>query len=124
MISLGCAAVGLGYGATWALIPSIAADVFGQEHLGAVYGSLQLFLMVASLVYSVALAGALYDRQPTIEVDDGDDDGATSCCKGDRCFRDAYAATAASLVLSGACAAALAKRTRPLYSAAAAAGQA
>ena len=119
-----CAAVGLGYGATWALIPSIAADVFGQEHLGAVYGSLQLFLMVASLVYSVALAGALYDRQPTIEVDDGDDDGATSCCKGDRCFRDAYAATAASLVLSGACAAALAKRTRPLYSAAAAAGQA
>ena len=60
----------------------------------------------------------------TIEVDDGDDDGATTCCKGDRCFRDAYAATAASLVLSGACAAALAKRTRPLYSAAAAAGQA
>ena len=57
-------------------------------------------------------------------ADDGDDDGATSCCKGDRCFRDAYAATAASLVLSGACAAALAKRTRPLYSAAAAAGQA
>ena len=101
-----------------------ASGIFGQSHLGAIYNSLMNFLMIASLVYSVALAGTLYDRQPTIEVDDGDDDGATTCCKGDRCFRDAYAATAASLVLSGACAAALAKRTRPLYSAAAAAGQA
>ena len=36
--------------------------VFGQELLGAVYGSLQLFLMVASLVYSVALAGARPER--------------------------------------------------------------
>jgi len=55
------ALVGLALGAHWAFLPSACSEIFGPDHIGAVYGGLSLSPMLGSYVLSTRVFGSLYD---------------------------------------------------------------
>lgn len=55
--------VGLGYGAHWSIIPATASELFGVKNFGALYNFITMANPAGSLVFSVFIAGTLYDRE-------------------------------------------------------------
>lgn len=57
---------GLAFGACWALLPSMAADLFGVAHLASNYCLLQLAPACGSIAFATLLAGQLYKARVVV----------------------------------------------------------
>eukprot|EP00667_Euglena_gracilis_P007514 EG_transcript_7589 len=99
---------GLCYGAYWALMPTICTDLFGVAHLGAIYNFLQCSTSGGSVVFSVLLAGRLYDREAARQ-------GPGTTCYGEQCFRTVFWIATMACGASFLCALLLQLVTRKTY---------
>ena len=52
-----CAVVGFCFGALWALMPAISADLYGTAHLGAIYNTFNFAPLFGGLAASTASGG-------------------------------------------------------------------
>lgn len=82
---------GLAFGACWALLPALAADLFGLAHLASNYCLVQLAPALGSIGFATLLAGQLYQAYGRVH---GDPAGT---CVGPACYGVAL------MVASGAC---------------------
>jgi hypothetical protein len=55
-------------GGHWAFLPSACSEIFGPEHIGAVYGGLSLSPMLGSYALSTKVFGSLYDAVGLYEL--------------------------------------------------------
>jgi hypothetical protein len=62
------ALLGLALGGHWAFLPSACSEIFGPEHIGAVYGGLSLSPMLGSYALSTKVFGSLYDAVGLYEL--------------------------------------------------------
>ncbi|KAK8687169.1 hypothetical protein V6N13_086001 [Hibiscus sabdariffa] len=60
---IGTLLVGLGFGAHWAIVPTIASELFGLKKFGAFYNFLNLVKPVGTLVFSGVIVSSIYDRE-------------------------------------------------------------
>lgn len=74
----GSVLVGVCYGSQWSLMPTIASELFGAEHLGTIFNTITAAGPVGSYVLSVWVVGYIYDEEVG-------DDGNT--CIGTHCFK-------------------------------------
>lgn len=54
---------GFCYGGYWALMPSILADIWGTKWFAAMYSMVSLFPALGGYIFSVEMAGTLYDSK-------------------------------------------------------------
>ncbi|KAK9039619.1 hypothetical protein V6N11_014815 [Hibiscus sabdariffa] len=60
---IGTLLVGLGFGAHWAIVPTIASELFGLKKFGAFYNFLNLVKPAGTLVFSGVIVSGIYDRE-------------------------------------------------------------
>ena len=107
VLYLACAMGGLAYGAYWALLPTLVAELFGVAHLASIYNTLTLAVTSSSLLIATLLASTIYDSHVVPPAKQ---------CYGDECYHLTH------LIVAGICAVGvlatelLAVRTRVFYS--------
>eukprot|EP01127_Copromyxa_protea_P015686 TRINITY_DN4559_c0_g1_i1.p1 TRINITY_DN4559_c0_g1~~TRINITY_DN4559_c0_g1_i1.p1 ORF type:complete len:543 (-),score=80.74 TRINITY_DN4559_c0_g1_i1:43-1671(-) len=92
MLYFGVILVGLGYGATFSVLPTICCEVFGVKHLGGTWGVMGLAPAIASYLLVSLLTGKLLDffgEEHFIYVGTNWDD-AQKQCYGYICFEYIY----------------------------------
>lgn len=100
---------GLAFGACWALLPALAADLFGVQHLASNYCLVQLAPACGSTAFATLLAGELYQVYGRAHRD------PIGTCIGPSCYGVAlFISTGACCVGLGA-AWLLDRSARPLY---------
>ncbi|PIM99598.1 hypothetical protein CDL12_27909 [Handroanthus impetiginosus] len=73
--------VGVCYGSQWSLMPTIASEIFGKEHLGTIFNAITIASPVGSYILSVRVIGYFYDKEAS-EYENS--------CIGPQCFRTAF----------------------------------
>ena len=128
------AVVGSSLGHHWGSLPTIVTELFGQKHVGAIYGWLSVSPMIGSYLLSTQAFGDTYDRELAKQIKKygGDGSPATSddhsnhsnpsmgnqsyvSCMGGECFANAFWIGGACAMLGAALTLILAKRCRHLY---------
>jgi len=110
MLYGGVILTGLGYGGSWALIPTIISELFGEEYFGSNFGVVGLAPALGSFVFSTVLASKLYNNHLT---DQQIRDGVP--CMGNQCFQETFFITfgiAVTGLISGYI---FVRRTRSFY---------
>ena len=79
---------GFCYGGYWALMPSILADIWGTKWFAAMYSMVSLFPALGGYVFSVEMAGTIYDSKINREAGDTE-------CFGIECYELTYQLLAA-----------------------------
>ncbi|KAG6391727.1 hypothetical protein SASPL_149485 [Salvia splendens] len=87
----GSVLVGVCYGSQWSLMPTIASELFGKEHLGTIFNTITSAGPIGSYVLSIWVVGFLYDKEVA---------GDGNICIGIQCFRFSFLIMAA-VALSG-----------------------
>ncbi|KAL1531780.1 protein NUCLEAR FUSION DEFECTIVE 4-like [Salvia divinorum] len=87
----GSVLVGVCYGSQWSLMPTIASELFGKEHLGTIFNTITSAGPIGSYILSIWVVGFLYDKEV---IGDG------NTCIGIQCFRFSFLIMAA-VALSG-----------------------
>lgn len=87
----GSVLVGVCYGSQWSLMPTIASELFGKEHLGTIFNTITAAGPAGSYILSVWVVGYIYDKKVS-------DDGNT--CIGTHCFKLSFLIMA-SVAFSG-----------------------
>lgn len=101
------ALLGICYGVQYSIMVPTVSEIFGLEHFGINYGFMLIGNPVGAVLFSVLLAGNLYDTEAAKQ--------GTSTCIGADCFRITF------LVLAGVCGLGtilsiiLTVRVRPVY---------
>eukprot|EP01112_Ceratiomyxa_fruticulosa_P009731 TRINITY_DN2550_c0_g4_i1.p1 TRINITY_DN2550_c0_g4~~TRINITY_DN2550_c0_g4_i1.p1 ORF type:complete len:477 (+),score=79.72 TRINITY_DN2550_c0_g4_i1:191-1621(+) len=110
MLYGGVILTGLGYGGSWALIPTIISELFGEEYFGSNFGIVGLAPALGSFIFSTVLASRLYNIHLTAqEIREG------VPCMGQQCFQESFMITfliAVSGLISGYI---FVRRTRSFY---------
>ncbi|KAK6924934.1 Major facilitator superfamily [Dillenia turbinata] len=99
--------VGVCYGSQWSLMPTIASEIFGVQHMGTIFNAIAIASPIGSYVLSVRVVGYVYDTEAAI-------DGHT--CIGVHCFMLSFYIMASSTLLGFLAAIILYFRTRRFYS--------
>ncbi|CAI9112384.1 OLC1v1012831C1 [Oldenlandia corymbosa var. corymbosa] len=102
----GSVLVGIGYGSQWSLMPTIVAEIFGSEHMGAIFNTITIANPVGTYILSVRVVGYLYDREET---------GTDNTCFGTRCFGLSFLIMAGTTLFGSLVALGLYFRTRNFY---------
>lgn len=87
----GSVLVGVCYGSQWSLMPTIASELFGSEHLGTIFNTITSAGPIGSYILSIWVVGYLYDKEVA---------GDGNTCIGIHCFRLSFLIMAA-VTLSG-----------------------
>ncbi|XVE91250.1 hypothetical protein DITRI_Ditri20bG0138700 [Diplodiscus trichospermus] len=101
------ALLGICYGFQYSLVVPTVSELFGLRHFGVIYSFMLIGNPVGALLFSVLLAGNVYDAEASKQ--------GSSTCLGPECFRLTF------LVLAGICGLGsilsifLTIRTRPVY---------
>ncbi|KAH6837427.1 Nodulin-like / Major Facilitator Superfamily protein [Perilla frutescens var. hirtella] len=82
----GSVLVGVCYGSQWSLMPTIASELFGKEHLGTIFNTITSAGPIGSYILSVWVVGYIYDK----EVADDE-----NTCIGTHCFKLSFLIMAA-----------------------------
>lgn len=81
--------LGICYGVHSAVMTPVASELFGLKHVGVIYNFIQLGNPLGAALFSVLLAGNIYDAEAAKQ--------GVSTCMGASCFGLTY------LVLAGVC---------------------
>jgi len=85
MLYGGVILTGLGYGGSWALIPTIISELFGPEYFGSNFGVVGLAPALGSFVFSTVLSSRLYNLHLTEQqIKEG------VPCMGKQCFQGSF----------------------------------
>lgn len=104
---IGSILVGVCYGSQWSLMPTIASEIFGVQHMGTIFNTISVASPVGSCILSVSVIGYIYDRNAT---------GKDNSCSGKHCFMLSFFILASVSVFGFLVALALFFRTRRFYS--------
>lgn len=103
----GSVLVGVCYGSQWSLMPTIASEIFGVQHMGTIFNAITIAGPVGSYIFSVRVIGFIYDKEAS---------AAGNTCIGTRCFMLSFLIMAGATLLGALVALALFFRTRSFYS--------
>lgn len=103
---LGSILVGVCYGSQWSLMPTVASEIFGSEHFGAIFNTITVANPIGTYVLSVRVVGYLYDKEAS---------GSEKTCYGAHCFMLSFLIMASVSLLGSLIGLALFFRTRNLY---------
>jgi len=106
MLFVGCVVVGLSFGSYWALLPAMAADLFGMVSLGSIYTTLACAPMAGSFILGQQVASSLYQAHCP---------AGTTTCMGPLCFRYSFLANAGACGSAALACLALALTSRKRY---------
>ncbi|KAJ8753503.1 hypothetical protein K2173_022744 [Erythroxylum novogranatense] len=102
----GSVLVGVCYGSQWSLMPTIASEIFGVQHMGTIFNSITIACPVGSYIFSVRVVGYIYDKQASEEGNK---------CIGTHCFTLSFLIMASATLLGSVAALGLFLRTRQVY---------
>jgi hypothetical protein len=101
--------IGWSFGGTFAVCTSIAADLFGAQHHGAVYGALELGPACGAVFFATLIVNTFY-------VEGRNAPTATNHnCFGYECFQYTFVTCCAATALAALAALVLVKRTQFIY---------
>jgi MFS family permease len=108
----------IAYGAYWALMPVLCAELYGEKSLGAIYSLFSLAPASASFAVTVGIASNIYAAHVpphapplcarTVHMEDGK-------CFGPQCYRLTFLVTTGLCCFGTVLAALLARRMAPYY---------
>lgn len=102
----GSVLVGVCYGSQWSLMPTIASELFGNEHLGTIFNTITSAGPIGSYILSIWVVGYLYDKEVA---------GDGNTCIGIQCFRLSFLIMAAVALFGSLVALGLFLWTRKFY---------
>jgi len=103
MIYGGVAILGLCYGGTFALIPTLISEMFGLKHFGGNYGLLGIAPSLGSIGINALLAGSLanyFENDRAICILNADTGSCSDYCLGDNCYRYTFLINAALCLIA------------------------
>ncbi|GLJ46981.1 hypothetical protein SUGI_0991680 [Cryptomeria japonica] len=107
--------IGMCFGAQWPLMFSIISELFGLRHFAILYNIGQSSSPLGSYLFSVRVAGYLYDRRAKAENVGKNNTLDDLMCVGRRCFCTTFLIMAALSMVGCAVAGVLVYRTRQFY---------
>ncbi|KAH9299418.1 hypothetical protein KI387_031100 [Taxus chinensis] len=107
--------IGMCFGAQWPLLFSIISELFGLRHFAILYNISQSSSPLGSYLFSVRVAGYLYDRRAKVEYAKDRDKLEELMCVGRKCFCTTFLIMAALSMIGCAVAGVLVWRTRSFY---------
>ncbi|CAI0399155.1 unnamed protein product [Linum tenue] len=103
----GSVLLGVCYGSQWSLMPSIASEIFGVEHMGTIFNTITIACPVGTYIFSVRVIGFIYDKEAS---------GKGNLCTGTHCFMMSFVIMSCATFLGSLAALGLFLRTRMFYS--------
>ncbi|XP_030521419.1 protein NUCLEAR FUSION DEFECTIVE 4-like [Rhodamnia argentea] len=104
---VGSVLVGVCYGSQWSLMPTIASEIFGVNHMGTIFNTITMANPVGSYILSIRVIGYIYDKEAS---------GKGHKCEGTKCFMLSFFIMAGATLLGSLAALLLFFRTRYFYS--------
>ncbi|CAL1368003.1 unnamed protein product [Linum trigynum] len=102
----GSVLLGVCYGSQWSLMPSIASEIFGVEHMGTIFNTITIACPVGTYIFSVRVIGFIYDKEAS---------GKGNLCTGTHCFMMSFVIMSCATFLGSLAALGLFLRTRMFY---------
>uniref|UniRef100_A0A2P2IKB4 Uncharacterized protein MANES_14G073500 n=1 Tax=Rhizophora mucronata TaxID=61149 RepID=A0A2P2IKB4_RHIMU len=96
--------LGVCYGSQWSLMPAIASEIFGVQHMGTIFNTITIASPVGSYIFSVRVVGYIYDKE-----------ALKNQCTGSHCFVLSFLIMASATFLGSLAALGLFFRTKDLY---------
>ncbi|XP_040988077.1 protein NUCLEAR FUSION DEFECTIVE 4-like [Juglans microcarpa x Juglans regia] len=106
ILYVGSILVGICYGSQWALMPTIAFEMFGVRHVGTIFNAIGIANPVGSYIFSVRIIGYIYDMEAG---------GEDNFCFGTHCFMLSFLIMSFVAFLGFLVAIALFFRTKQIY---------
>ncbi|XP_024517024.1 protein NUCLEAR FUSION DEFECTIVE 4-like [Selaginella moellendorffii] len=106
--------IGFGYGAQLVLMYILTSEFFGLKYYGTLYNVCNMASPLGSYVFSVKIAGELYDKEALKQQNSGGDHHGL-LCYGARCYRRSFIISTATCVFGVLVALVLTLRTRKFY---------
>ncbi|KAG2679104.1 hypothetical protein I3843_11G036000 [Carya illinoinensis] len=106
ILYVGSILVGICYGSQWALMPTIASEMFGVRHVGTIFNAIGIANPVGSYIFSVRIIGYIYDMEAG---------GEDNFCFGTHCFMLSFLIMSFVAFLGFLVAIALFFRTKQIY---------
>ncbi|CAN1265990.1 Protein NUCLEAR FUSION DEFECTIVE 4 [Linum perenne] len=99
--------IGVCYGSQWSLMPSIASEIFGVNHMGTIFNTITIACPVGTYIFSVRVIGFIYDKESS---------GTRELCTGTHCFMMSFVIMSCATFVGCLAALWLFLRTRLFYS--------
>lgn len=104
------ALLGICYGVQYSVMVPTASELFGLKHFGKIYNFMSLGNPIGALLFSVLLAGYVYDKEAGKQQS-----GKEGACYGPDCFRLTFLVLAGLNGAGCVLGAVLTSRVRPVY---------